>query len=172
VVDGQTVVRRRVSTTGPSTGPLVSSGEITNDQRVAADGLVQLTAATVRVTVDGSVVTDSRSAYAPPPDNREFTLLPGQRVTKHWVTTTTTLSGPNAGAVTTTPTTETHSFEARETITVLGRSHDTCRYTVANAGTGTVSTTWWIVGKGLPARIVSGEQTILLQSGTYDGAPL
>ncbi len=133
------------------------------------------------VPVVGNSTTNVKTVNTPPFLNSEFTLQPGQSLTRtngYTTTTTTTVAGVTMPPmVNNSSLTETVSFEARETIQVQGRSWDTCRYRQVDAATPNVSTTtWYIVGRGLPARIVgtggTTSQTTELKSGTVNGTPL
>jgi len=57
-------------------------------------------------------------------------------------------------------------------VSVLGRSFETCRYTMVTSGDNETTTTWILVGKGIPVRIESPGQVVELKSGTYDGQQL
>lgn len=116
------------------------------------------------------------SVFNPPSQNVEFTLQLGQSVTKTEKVTTTTLAGPVITPPFTNTTSQTHTFEAKETITVPAGTYSTCRYRVADAAGGDATTSWLIVGKGIMAKSQSvtaqGTQTIELKSGTYNGGRL
>jgi hypothetical protein len=116
--------------------------------------------------------SETKTVNSPGVDNREFTLALGQSVTQTTSTTSTILAGAGQGTVTTAQVSTTHTFEARETIMVLNRSFETCRYRVTSADSPGATTIWFIVGKGIPARSVTDGQTLSLKSGTYNGVPL
>ena len=101
-------------------------------------------------SVPGSGPT-TRVIYDPPLNNSEFTLQAGQQLTKTASMSTSQLN-PSLPATASTRST-TYTFEARETLSVQGRSYDTCRYREAAVGGGSTGTTWTIVGSGIPARI-------------------
>lgn len=141
------------------------------------------TVATTTTSIPGSpfqpppttITTRGKTVATPPFENVEFTLAAGQSVDKT-ITLVTTVLEPAAPPQTTTSSTR-HTYEARETITVQGRSFDTCRYKVATIGGTDVTTTWYIVGKGVPARVQSSAGSVsstteLKQGSTYDGQPL
>lgn len=122
-----------------------------------------------------TTTTRGKTVATPPFENVEFTLAVGQSVDKP-ITLVTTLLEP-AAPPTTTSTTTRHTYEARETITVQGRSFDTCRYKISTIGGADVTTSWFIVGKGVPARVQSTAGSVssnmeLKQGSTYDGQPL
>lgn len=118
----------------------------------------------------------TRVVYAPPLSNSEFTLQVGQKLTKTASMSTSQLNPALPGTAGTRSTT--YTFEARETISVQGRSYDTCRYREAAVGGASVGSTWYIVGSGLPARIdthdaASGvDQRSELKSATINSAPV
>jgi hypothetical protein len=114
--------------------------------------------------------TESKTVYDPPLSNVEFTLQPGQSVTKTTNAVTTEIKGLTPGLVTPYTLQETHTFVRKETIGVLGRTFSTCVYTLLSEGETT--TTWYLVGKGIPVRVESPGQVVELKSGTYNGTPL
>lgn len=109
----------------------------------------------------------------------EFALLPGQSVSVTRNATTTTIQ-PVGVPVSTISGVQTYTFEAKESISVLGKTYNTCRYAQTTAGSTALTTAWYIVGKAIQAKTVTvnttatGQTTDLLQlrSGTYNGAPL
>ncbi len=124
----------------------------------------------------GGVTTNSRTVYTPGMLNSEFTLALGQSLTKRTTSTTTSTSSINPTPVVATGTQiETHTYERRESVTVRGKTYDTCRYRNSDDA-GSVTTQWIIVGKGVGVRMetVSGGVTSLteLVSGTLNGVPL
>jgi hypothetical protein len=117
----------------------------------------------------------TRVVFEPALQNSEFTLAPGQRLTKTASMSTSQVSPPLPAVAGTRSTT--YTYEARETISVQGRSFDTCRYREATVGGTAATTTWYIVGSGIPARIEVRDGNALqqrteLKSGTVNGAPL
>jgi hypothetical protein len=179
---GQPVTRSRSTTTGTNNaaGVPVSTTTETLTYSTVVNGLLNTVGSRSKVTIGGlsiggftlpPTITETESFYTPALTNVELTLQPGQSVTKTNSFTSTVVSGQGAGLPPTTVSlTETQTFEARETITVLGRTWQTCRYRSASSGEAT--TIWYIVGRGIPARSTSAGQTVQLKSGTYNGAPL
>jgi hypothetical protein len=185
--EGQNAVRLALTQTNTLNVPGAQSSTLRLKQyaQAADNGLIRHlgneSETTVVVPVVGNSITNVKTVNTPPFLNSEFTLQAGQSLTRtngYTTTTTTTVAG-----VTTPPMvnnsslTETVSFEARETIQVQGRSWDTCRYRQVDAATPNVSTTtWYIVGRGLPARVIGAgsgtTQTTELKSGTVNGTPL
>jgi len=136
---------------------------------------------TVVVPGLGNSITHAKMVNSPPFLNEEFTLQAGQSLTRTRgavTTTSTTVAGVSTPPfVSNSSHTETVGFEVRESISVQGRSWDTCRYKQVDPEQPNVSTTtWYIVGRGLPVRIhITGgpyTQTTELKSGTVNGAPL
>jgi hypothetical protein len=116
----------------------------------------------------------SQTVYEPSLPNTQFGLLPGQSITLSSRDTTTVLQ-PLGRASSTSTSTITYGFERRESIVVGGKSYDTCRYREAESGAAEVTTTWYIVGLGLPAllEIQSATQVrrFKIRSGSYRGTP-
>ncbi len=106
--------------------------------------------------------------------NNEFSLQLGQSFSKLVTITSTTQapfpSGPDTGT-----STETITFEARESVSVLAGTFNTCRYRITDASGGS-TVIWYVVGRGIPVRtrttIGSEVQTEELKSGTFNGGPL
>lgn len=127
--------------------------------------------------VPGTTTTTSiESVFNPPSENIEFTIQVGQSISVTDTVTTTVLAGPGAGMVTgPSSSTEIHTFEAKESVTVPAGTFMTCRYKVTNSTGGEPTTSWLIVGKGVMAKSVAvsneGTQTIELKSGSYNGGP-
>lgn len=121
----------------------------------------------------------TKAVFEPAELNTEFTLAVGQSVTKTTTVRSTVLSSsmgvPAPGTVTTAGSSVTHTFEARESVTVPAGTYNTCRYRVAGSS-GDITTSWFIVGRGImaksEARTSAGTQTIQLKSGTLNGARL
>lgn len=124
-----------------------------------------------------SFTTSSKTLFTPPTENIEYTLALGKSLDKTTTQTSTVTAGPGAGAPITTTGTTRFTFEAKESISLAnGKTYSACRYKTSNVdGTG-ASTTWFMVGKGVPLRtqsIVDGKtQTIEMKSGSYNGTPL
>jgi hypothetical protein len=133
---------------------------------------------------DGTSTSSGRTTslhvvFNPAEVNSEYGLQIGQSITKTLNATTTIAGLPSITSSTSTS----YTYEGDETITVQGKSYNTCRYrqdTAAGAAT-TVTKNWVIRGKGVPARTQStttapgsGAETSTseLVSGTYNGAPL
>jgi len=110
----------------------------------------------------------------PPVPTSQFALRAGQSITLNTNKTLSVLQ-PVGQAPFTLPSSVTYTFEQRETIAVGGKSYDTCRYREVEAGVPEVTTSWFIVGRGVAALIESRSATAVtryqIKSGTYRGTP-
>lgn len=176
VVDGPTTflgqpVVMQTSTTAFGTSP--AAGSVKSYVQAVDGGLVRTLGTDTTTSASGPT---TRVVFDPTVQNSEFTLQPGQQLTKTASMSTSQLN-PSLPATTGTRST-TYTYEARETLNVQGRSYDTCRYREVAVGGSAVGTTWYIVGSGIPARIetrdgnMALQQRIELKSGTINGAPL
>lgn len=134
--------------------------------------LVTSTTTSAGLALPGS---SSKIVFTPPFTDTSYTLALGQSVTQTQ-TTVTTVTAPTPGAPATATTTSTTKYAADETITVRGKSFNTCRYEQTDTDGGS-TTTWYLVGKGVGVKGVStapggATQTTELKSGTYNGSPL
>lgn len=179
--EGQNATLTTATTTGTNQtqGVTVSTTTVNKVyQQALGGGRIKTLGALIDATIGGAVVAgistpsttvSSKVVYDPAEENTEFTLAVGQSVTK-----TTTVRTTTAGNTITSTGSTTHTFEARESITVPAGTYNTCRYRITSGGDAT--TTWYIVGKGIMARsqatTSAGTQTIQLKSGTFNGAPL
>lgn len=126
----------------------------------------------------GAFRTSSRTVYNPASLNAEYGLALGQSFSKRVSGTSTTTTTGQPPQPSTFDTSQVFTYEARETITVRGRSYDTCRYREASpAVAGAYNLNWVIFGKGIPVRTRAFEGTTMtseteLVSGTFNGAPL
>ncbi|MCC7152871.1 MAG: hypothetical protein IT501_12760 [Rubrivivax sp.] len=129
----------------------------------------------------GTFAATTRTVFGPPDLNTEFTLAQGQSLTKTVSATTSILipGSPVQLPPTTASAATTYTYEGRESISVLGRSYDTCRYKSFDPTTSTtVDYTWYIVGRGFAARMESrtNDGTVQyrtdLKSASINGAAL
>jgi len=109
-----------------------------------------------------NVTTTTRTVYSPHLVDRQFALSVGESVTLPWNgATTTTISIPGQSDRTTTTSvsqTVTTNYVGRETVTVPAGTYSTCRFenTFVSA-LGTISSTSWvIIGKGIPVQYAQG----------------
>ena len=161
-----------------------SLARIDSFEQLAANGYVRTLGSVIEAS-DGTVVlpgmTDptafiSKLVLNPPTLNLEIGLALGQSVTVS-TTNTTTILQPAGLPPSSHASTLTHTYEARETITVLGRSFNTCRYRETEAGVSEVTTTWYLLGKGpvavqIESRSGTDLQSLKLKSGTINGAAI
>jgi hypothetical protein len=146
--------------------------------RPAQNDLIEIVGIETDMTVVG-MVTRVKVVNTPPDPNTEFTLSAGGTLTKTVTATTSTsfVGLPLPPQTNTGSTTQTFKFEARESISVQGRSYDTCRYRQTDSS-GNYSLQWHIVGKGFgakfeqytPAGALAGRSE--LKSATFNGAPV
>lgn len=186
VIDGpddfenQSAIKLRSRTTGTNTanGVTIETQTELSTYLRKANGLLETLGSRDKATITTiglpfpvpPTETETKTVYKPPISNVEFTLQLGQSVTKAVNGVTTTITGPTPGLVAPFTYTETHTFVRKETVNVLGRSFPACVYT--DESEGETTTTWFLVGKGIPVRIESPGQLVELKSGTYNGAPL
>ena len=184
---GQTAVEVRTAATSTinSEGATINSSSTSlSYEQAGANGLIKTLGSLHDGQSSGSfggvpfpgTVSKNEVVYNPPTDNIEFTLQPGQSLTKTVTSTVTTFLPAGISPVTSTHS-ETYTFEAKETIQLSsGKSYNTCRYRNTSAGDNGVSLSWLIVGKGVAAKTQStanGQtQTSELKSGSYNGQPL
>jgi hypothetical protein len=109
----------------------------------------------VTATVQGFPATIKAVYTAPASVNDEFTLGLGSSLTKtETVTSSTAIQGlPFPTPPTTNTSSSTYTFEARESVSVQGRTWDTCRYRNTTAGSTGHTLSWFIYGKGRAAKI-------------------
>ena len=176
--EGQSAVRLQSKITSTQAGVTIDSNTDVFEQ-AGSNGLINSLGVESVTTLAGFSLT-SRTVNNPADPNNQFTLTPGQSLTKT-VNTTATYVNPPLGfpaLPTTGSTTTTYTYEARVEVTVLGRTYDTCRYKEATSDDTEVTTSWYIFGKGVPAQIeVRNAAGALLskselKSGSLNGAPL
>lgn len=134
----------------------------------------------VTATIQGFPATIRAVFTAPASVNDEFTLGLGTSLTKtETATTSTVVQGlPFPIPPTTNTSSSTHTFEARESVTVQGRSWDTCRYRTTSPDSPGYTLEWYIFGKGLAAKVegyTAGgtvEYRGELKSAVLNGSPL
>ncbi len=147
-------------------------------EQAASGGFINTLGHEGEFIVAGAIASSSRSVYNPHDLNGEYGLQAGQSLTKTSSgTVTTTMPGLPASTVTFSDR-ETYTYEARDSsMTVRGRTYDTCRYRTATPGIAGVYTVhWFVFGKGIAVRTqsVAGTETTTteLVSGTFNGAPI
>ena len=106
-------------------------------------------------TIQGFPATIKAVFAAPASVNDEFTLAAGTSLTKsETMTSSTSVQGlPFSLPPSTNTSSTTHTYEGRETVSVQGRSWDTCRYRTTTADSPGYTLSWFIYGKGLAAKM-------------------
>jgi hypothetical protein len=178
--EGQSAIRLDSTIRGTGTEFGVTGtfeGTNKNYSQVAQNGLTRELGGESETTFSGagqSFQTRSKFVINAGGLNSEFALQLGQSFSKQVTITTTTLapfpSGPTTGS-----TTETITFEAKESVAVQAGTFSTCRYReTSSEGTSTLN--WFIVGKGVLVKsqttVGGSTQTQELRSGTFNGGPL
>lgn len=172
--NGQSVVKSTARVQSLMNGTVTMSQENRYYQQASDSGLVRHLVQEIDSTMAGQT-TSMRITYQPWWEQLEFKLGVGQSIT--YDTTGTTLWLSPTSPTTTGTATHRHVYEARETITVRGRTYDTCRYRETVDGDARTFYRWFIVGKGVPAKTdhrlngvsVGGSE---LKSGSINGVPL
>jgi hypothetical protein len=180
VVNGPATFNGQAATLSTASVQSVMNGTVMMSQvnryyDQVADGELKRTLGIEIDTTMGGRTSSIRVTNQPARLNDEFTLALGGSLTRTEAGTTVGLS-PVSPPVTGSAT-KTYVFEARETITVQGRRHDTCRYRETVLGDRREFYRWFIVGKGIPAKTedrlngaaVGGSE---LTSGSINGVPL
>lgn len=173
--EGQSVIKTTTTTTAQGQGG-TSLQVAATFTRASQGGLFELLGTDSEMTING-LVTRKKSVYTPPVPNSEFGLQQGGTLTKTKNSTTTTTVGGSALPPSTAKETSTFKFEARETITVLGRSYATCRYRETDSS-GFYQLQWHIVGHERSARFEQymADGTLVgrfeMKSGSFNGVPL
>lgn len=186
VFEGQTRTQRTVTTSTTAAGNSSQRVQtLTRAYQQSSGGLVTQYGNTATFTqVDGGVSRpsgSSRVVITPPYVDKFYRLALGESTTVSVTAVVTSNPPPPQFSTTTTNTfTETTTYVGNETVTVFGRSFNTCKYvrnTVpANGAPSTTSTGWRMLGKGVVVKLesTSAGVTTLLQfkSGTLNGVPL
>lgn len=143
---------------------------VTKSQMQAVPGGLPQQLADETTFTSGSLTTLTRRVYDPPYVAREFTLARGAALTS--TTSGSDVKVQPAGTTVRFSETKTFTFVTRETITVRGRSYDTCRYTQTQQGSSETTTLWYHVGSGLTVRVGVTGGGIELVSGSVNGVPI
>jgi hypothetical protein len=131
-------------------------------------------------TIQGFPASIKAVFAAPASVNDEFTLATGTSLTKsETMTSTTSVQGlPFPIPPSTVTSSTTYTYEGRDTVSVQGRTWDTCRYRSTTADSPGYTLSWFIYGKGLAAKIedYTAGGTVQyrgeLKSATMNGASL
>lgn len=171
--EGQSAIKATSRVRGVQQGETIDVNTISFSQVAENELSRSLGSETVVSFLPGSLLT-LRTVNTPPVLNREFTLQPGQSIDQTFTATSTYINSPFPLPPTTASSTSRSTYEARETINVLGRSYNTCRYKITGVGDETTFN-WAIVGNGLSARTESRNSAgallvrIDLRSATING---
>ena len=187
--EGQSAIKITSLTSGTNSLegiPVTTSTKVESYEQLGTNGATKTLGALVEVrtgdmvfggvVIPGSVFA-SKTVYSPPRDNLEFHIALGQTGTIVSSSTTTPIVPPGSPLPVSTLT-ETFTFEAKESgVTVPAGTYSTCRYRTNGKNINSYTTAWYILGKGVAAKIqttVDGVATDLqqLKSGTYNGVPL
>ena len=175
--EGQSAIRLTTRTAGVQQGQALDITSVSFEQ-VAEGGLTRILGSEAMVPFLGGSNVTSRIVNTPPELNNEFTLQPGQSLDKTTTSTSTYVNAPFPLPPITDTATERFTYEARESIDVLGRRYDTCRYTITTPGEEQIAVNWYIFGKGVSARIEARNTAgaVLsraeLKSASINGSPL
>ena len=161
IFEGQPAIKISTRIFGARAGQVFDETS-TSFEQVAENELIRSLGTEAVVATNVGSYT-SRTVYNPPFLGNEVTLQLGQSIDQTSSLTTTSINAPFP----TPPITSTESsritYEARETIAVLGRSYDTCRYKVTYANDNSSLYAWGIYGKGV---------AVLTESRSADGTLL
>jgi len=172
--DGQSAIKITSVTSGTNTfeGETVSVSTNTQTyEQLGTNGVTKTLGAMVQMAIAGFPISSSKTVFDPPRENIEFHFAEGQTGTI--VSRSMTTPGQSSFSTHT----ETFTFEKKESVTVPAGNFTTCRYRTNGVNASTYDTTWYILGKGIAAKVVSIENGVVtdtqqLKSGTYNGAPL
>lgn len=180
--EGKSLIRMSTSTSGSNTVqgiPITTTTEIKSFQEITngiartVGQLADDSTTTMGVTLPGS---SSKLVYQPPRDNWEFRLAQQQTATVSTTTLITPISPP--GQPLTVPLAQTVTFETKESVTVPAGTFQACRYRTAEDTATSYTLTWYILGKGIAAKIQSYSNGLpinaleLKPGSTFGGAPL
>lgn len=148
--EGQTAFKINNRVKGTQAGVATDSLVIVY-QQIADNELARTLGSEAQMSIEGFSLT-SRTVFNPGDLNTEFTLQVGQSLDKTTSSTTTLIGGPFPFPPTTGSSTTKYTYEARETISVHGRSWETCRYREDVQAAQYIGYSWHIVGRGFTAR--------------------
>lgn len=174
--EGQAAFKVRNRVRGQQSGEAVDA-DVFSFSQVGDNDLTLTYGSETQVSVSGFSL-NSRTVFNPAELNSEFTLQIGQSLDKTTSSTTTMTGGPIPFPPTSGSSTTQYTYEARETITVQGRSWETCRYREAVQAAQHIGYSWYIVGRGFTARHESrnASGTVLerseLKSAKVNGAAI
>lgn len=191
VFEGQTAIQltynSTINTFATATMPASSTvGHELHYYNIQNNGLVVILGvdAVYTSSVGGipSFTTQSKYVYSKEELAKYLTLKLGESIDTATVGTRTKTTLPIGNAPSTTTTTPinfstNYTYAARETLTVAGRSFDTCKYTATGGEESQIIHMWVLIGNGSMLKnetIFANGDHIELQfkSGTYNGSAL
>jgi hypothetical protein len=184
--EGHSARETALITTGNHTTAAGSVAINTNGTTYSArTGDGQMTQYGLQTVATGSaagfpITTTIRTVYSPPFVDNQYSLAIGGSVTQSLAGTATTTVhtgfGPDlvtsaaiSGSASTT------TYVGQEQVSVIAGTYSACKYQVTTAGSSDVTTSWFIVGKGIPVKTTlsgSVSQTIEANSVVLNGAHL
>lgn len=175
----QATVKMTTTAKGKQFGVDVDTNVLTYHQAAEFD-LTRTVGSELTTTLQGITTSIKLVNTAPASLNNEFSLALGGSMSKTETTTTTTVfTGlPLPPQQNTNSTTSSHTYEARESVTVPAGTFSTCRYKLTTAGVPGSTLSWVIVGRGIAARNESRtdagavEHRLELKAATINGAPI
>jgi hypothetical protein len=184
--EGHTARQTALITTGSHTASgqtvAINTNGTTYSARTGDGQMTQYGLQTVATGSAGgfSFTTTIKTVYSPPFVDNQYSLAIGGSVTQSLAgSATTTIHtgfGPDQVNTSAIPaSTSTTTYVGQESVSVIAGTYSACKYQVTTAGSSDVSTSWFIVGKGIPVKTtISGSvsQTIEANSVVLNGAHL
>jgi hypothetical protein len=125
------------------------------------------------------ITTTIKTVYTPPLVDNQYSLAIGGSVTQSLAGSATTTIHTSFGDQVSTSaipaSTSTTTYVGQESVSVIAGTYNACKYQVTTAGSSDVTTSWFIVGKGIPVKITTtgtASQTIEANSVVLNGAHL
>lgn len=176
---GQNAIKITSQTAGTSDfqgTPIAVTSKIESYEQLAANNVTRTLGDQSEMRFGTFFSSKTMTVYNPARENLEFHIALGQSVAITSTSTTTTIEPPGTPPSSTTVT-ETVRFEAKEPKTVFNRTFETCRYRTDGANANSYTTTWYMLGRGIPVQVdttLNGVVTDVqrLKSGERNGAPL
>ena len=177
--EGQSAIKITSQTSGTSDfqgTPVTINTKIESYEQLAPNDVTRTLGDLSEMHFGTFFSSKTKTVYNPARDNLEFHVALGQTGSITSTSTTTTIE-PAGTPPSTTTFTETFSFAAKEPRTVFGRTYETCRYRTEGINANSYTTTWYMLGRGVPVEIetmLNGSVTDRqrLKSGERNGAPL
>jgi hypothetical protein len=184
--EGQSARQSALITTGSHTAAGQTVAINTNGTTYSArTGDGQMTQYGLQTVASGSAggitfTTTIKTVYSPPFVDNQYSLALGSSITQTLAGTATTTihTGVVPDQVTTSAipaSTSTTTYVGQEQVSVIAGTYSACKYQVTTPGSSDVTTSWFIVGKGIPVKTtISGSvsQTIEANSVVLNGAHL